>query len=130
MFGSSLRSQQRFLVRFQSTATETVNPKLATIFPKLSEISASDLNTNTVVDVYHIPRTSKGNLPVYKTIRSQAVYTDIKRVQGDLTKLRNDLQELLPEVKKSDFTCVLQSGSLRIKGDHGKVLREILSEKF
>lgn len=104
--------------------------RLARALPSLESISASQLTTKPKLASYHIPRTHQGNLPVYKTYRSQAVYTDIKRVQGNVVQLRNDLQELLPEINKSNFSCITTSGSLRIKGDHTAVVKDILNKKF
>ncbi|KAG0679998.1 hypothetical protein C6P40_003982 [Pichia californica] len=104
--------------------------RLAKALPSLESISISQLTAKPKLASYHIPRTHQGNLPVYKTYRSQTVYTDIKRVQGNVVQLRNDLQDLLPEINKAHFNCHTINGSLRIKGDHSSEIKKILSEKF
>lgn len=104
--------------------------RLAKALPALDSISVAQLTTKPKLSSYHIPRTHQGNLPVYKTYRSQAVYTDIKRVQGNVVQLRNDLQQLLPEISKANFNCHTVNGSLRIKGDHSAAIKEILAQKF
>jgi large subunit ribosomal protein L49 len=104
--------------------------RLAKVLPSLDSISISQLTTKPQLKSYFVPRTSQGNLPVYKTYRSQAVYTDIKRIQGNVVQFRNDLQELLPQIKKENFNCHVINGSLRIKGDHSQIIKEILDKKF
>ena len=104
--------------------------RLAKALPALDSISAAQLTVKPKPASYHVPRTHLGNLPVYKSYRSQAVFTDIKRVQGNVVQLRNDLQQLLPDVSRSNFNCHTISGSLRIKGDHTLAVKEILAKKF
>ena len=104
--------------------------RLARARPALDSISAAQRTITPKLAAYHVPRTHLGNLPVYKTYRSQAVYTDIKRVQGNVVQLRNDLQQLLPHVDRSNFNCHTISGSLRIKGDHTLAVKELLAQKF
>lgn len=104
--------------------------RLAKALPSLDSISVNQLTTKPKLSSYYIPRTHQGNLPVYKTYRSQAVYTDIKRVHGNIVQLRNDLQALLPEINKSNFNCRTVSGSLRIKGDYTIAIKKILASKF
>ncbi|GMG41424.1 unnamed protein product [Ambrosiozyma monospora] len=118
--------------RNQSTLfSPRTNARLNAVFPSLSSVSTKDLFTKPFTkSQYHISRTSKGNLPVYRRLKSQAYVTEVKRVQGDLVLFRNELQELMPEVSKNKFECVLQSKTLRIKGDHAERVRELLSEKF
>ncbi|GME73162.1 unnamed protein product [Ambrosiozyma monospora] len=118
--------------RNQSTLfSPRTNARLNAVFPSLSSVSTKDLFTKPFTNSqYYISRTSKGNLPVYRRLKSQAYVTEVKRVQGDLVLFRNELQELMPEVPKTKFECVLQSKTLRIKGDHSERVRELLSKKF
>lgn len=104
--------------------------RLAKALPSLSSITAEQLTTAPSKLSFNIPRTSQGNLPVYRTIRSQATYTDIKRVQGNIVQFRNELQEQLPHIPKSDFTCHTISGTLKIKGDHLYDVKKALENVF
>ncbi|ANZ75425.1 BA75_01944T0 [Komagataella pastoris] len=80
---------------------------------------------------YFVPRTSKGNLPVYKDYKRKVPYTEIRRVSGDLTSLRNDLQEALKgRTVKNDYKCMIQSQKVIIKGNHVEAVTKLLAEKF
>lgn len=104
--------------------------RLAKVLPSLNEISLSQLTTKPALPTYNISRTSSGNLPVYKTIRSQCEYTDIKRVKGNVVQLRNDLQNALPQIEKSKFTCFIKSNSIHIKGNYVDEIKKVLETKF
>lgn len=123
-------SRLGFSIRHSSTLTSESLARLNTILPPLGKISSKDLYKHLPSNKYYIQRTSKGNLPIYKTYRSQCVYTDIKRVQGDIVQLRNDLQALLPDIEKKNFTCVMDSKTIKIKGDVSKRLKELLAKKI
>ncbi|TID26133.1 hypothetical protein CANINC_002828 [Pichia inconspicua] len=104
--------------------------RLAKVLPPLSSITADQLTTAPTLLSYYLPRTSNGNLPVYRTIRSQAMYTDIKRVQGNIVQFRNELQQLLPHIPKQNFICHTVSGTLKIKGDHLLDVKKALNKVF
>ncbi|KAH3663585.1 hypothetical protein OGAPHI_004986 [Ogataea philodendri] len=130
----------RVVVRHQSTAvtgsllkqTQQTGPvsRLSKVFPQIEQVNAENLYTKPFRDFYHISRTSKGNLPVYKTIKSQAVNTEVRKVQGNLPKLREDVQKLFPNKPKDHFICKMQSMTLYIKGDVSKELKKYLEPYF
>jgi large subunit ribosomal protein L49 len=104
--------------------------RLAKVLPSLDSITTSQLTVKPQLTSYFVPRTSAGNLPVYKTYRSQAAFTDIKRVQGNVVQLRNDLQAALPHINEYKYNCFTVSGSLRIKGDYVAEVKQVLEQKF
>lgn len=107
---------------------------MSRVLPSLASVSAADVFVKPALNSYSLLRTSQGNLPVYRTFRSQNVWTDVKRVQGNVVSFRNDLQAALAaegvSVKKEDFICVLGSNTLKIRGDYSKLLHKLLAEKF
>lgn len=104
--------------------------RLAKALPSLSSITVENLTVAPAKLSYHLPRTSQGNLPVYRTLRSQAMYTDVKRVQGNVVQFRNELQEQLPHIPKQNFVCHTVSGTLKIKGDHLLEVKKALDQVF
>ncbi|AWU73478.1 uncharacterized protein C5L36_0A00860 [Pichia kudriavzevii] len=113
-----------------STISSSVVARLSKVLPSLDSISVAQLTAKPPLASYSLPRTSKGNLPIYRTIRSQAVYTEIKRVQGNVVSFRNDLQTLLPHIPKEKYSCRTINGCLRIKGDFKDEILELLQKKF
>lgn len=104
------------------------------ILPTLESITASNLSTKPASLSYTLLRTSNNNLPLYRTVRSQSVVTEIKRVQGNVVSFRNDLQEAISQqgvnIDKNRYTCNVQTGTVRIKGDHYQLIKSVLKEKF
>lgn len=113
--------------RFSSSLSQS---RLSSLIPSLNKITGEDLYKGIPFKNYFLEKTSKGNLPIYKTYRSQAVYTDIKRVHGDIVQLRNDIQTALPDIPKKNFTCIMQSKTIKIKGDVSRRLKEILGKEL
>lgn len=119
-------------LRFASTVARTVSR--TPVLPTLDSISASQLVQKPNSTDYFLKRTSNGNLPIYKTVRSQATWTDIKRVEGNIVSFRNDVQQALAAsdipFDEPNFFCIVQSNTLRIKGDYVKDLSKILDKYF
>lgn len=119
-------------LRYASNIARTVTR--TAVLPSLESISASQLVQKPNPADYFIKRTSNGNLPIYKTVRSQATWTDIKRVEGNLVSFRNDLQQALAAnniaFDEPDFFCILQSNTLRVKGDYVKDISKLLEQHF
>ncbi|KAG7756262.1 hypothetical protein KL947_003868 [Ogataea haglerorum] len=108
----------------------TTISRLTKVFPKIEQVNHDNLYGKPFKNAYYISRTHKGNIPVYRTYKSQAVVTEVRRIDGSLTRFRDDVQKLFPEKPKSDFTCLMSSMTLRIKGDVSKPLKKYLSEAF
>lgn len=119
-------------LRYASGVARSVTK--APVLPSLESISASQLVQRPQPTDYFLKRTSNGNLPIYKTLRSQAVWTDVKRVEGNIVSFRNDLQQALAAhnvaYDEPDFFCLTQSNTLRIKGDYVKEISKILEKYF
>lgn len=102
-------------------------------FPSLKDISHQDIESVEKPfghGSYFLPRTSKGNLPVYIDLKQNACVTEIRKVQGDIVLLRNDLQELLNDVSKDKFKVVMESKKILIKGDHKNRIVSLLNGVF
>ncbi|ODV95917.1 hypothetical protein PACTADRAFT_49352 [Pachysolen tannophilus NRRL Y-2460] len=128
-----------FSIRFNSTSAasgDSIVSKAAPskIFPKLSEINVDELYGNKAFGVntktYHVSRSKFNHLPVYKTIKSKNIYTEIRKIKGDIVSFRNDLQESLPYIDKNAFKCVMESKKILIKGDFTDDVKNILAAKF
>lgn len=102
---------------------KTPKPELQLFqFPKLSEISYKELPNNGFgINNYYIPKTKFNHWPVYIKIQNTKITTEIKRVEGDLLKLRQDLLNFNPNYK---LTINSTAGIINIKGD---VVEEIKS---
>ncbi|KAI3405507.1 IMG2 [Candida oxycetoniae] len=91
-------------------------------FQDISSISHKDLPNNGFGKKnYYIPQTKFHHWPVYKKVQNTKITTEIKRIQGDLHKLRDDLLKFQPGLR---ITMNQTAGILNIKGD---VVRDITS---
>lgn len=136
----------RQAIRFQSTVEtpKTVNfnkeaelelqPDLAfSVFPRIQEVQASDLvgNNSFGKGKYYVQRSHTGNLPVYLDAKNgTGVVTELRKIEGDVTKLRNDLQNNLPHIPKDNWKCVMQSNKIIIKGDFVRDVKSVLQTTF
>ncbi|GAV53852.1 hypothetical protein ZYGR_0AK03540 [Zygosaccharomyces rouxii] len=139
------RPLSRQTIRLQSTAKnpETVDynkaeldfePDLAfSVFPRIQDVQASDLIGNNAFgkDKYYMQRSATGNLPVYLDVKNGgSVVTELRKIQGNVIKLRDDLQEQLPHIPKENFKCIMQSNKLVIKGDFIQDVKRVLKTTF
>ena len=132
----------RQFVRLNSTTTSASaaaaavpKTKSSLLFPSLASLNPeTDLVGSKLIGgkskTYFVKRTTEGNLPVYKTIKRQAIFTDVRRVEGDIIQLRNDIQALFPQIEKNQYSCLMDSKTIRIKGDLTKELKKLLAVKF
>lgn len=107
----------------------------ATLFPPLSSVSPAQLlgNENTrPTGTYFVERSATGNLPVYSDTKGggNKLVTEVRRVQGDVLALRNDLQAALPYIPRDNWKVLLQSRKIIIKGDAVKQVKSVLSRCF
>ncbi|CDK25762.1 unnamed protein product [Kuraishia capsulata CBS 1993] len=137
-------SRFRILARQNSTASEAAVSSVTKaqakpfasksyIFPALEEIKAEELVGKPFgpkSHAYFISRTKKGQLPVYRTYRRKVAYTEIRRVEGDIVQLRNDIQAAFPDIQKKDFNVVMQSLRIMIRGDHLVRITDLFGKKF
>ncbi|SMN20648.1 similar to Saccharomyces cerevisiae YCR071C IMG2 Mitochondrial ribosomal protein of the large subunit [Maudiozyma saulgeensis] len=123
-------------IRFQSTVAagrlKTINKGL---FPKLEDISVNDLISENILfekGRYFIARSKTGNLPVYSDTKGggNKFVTEIRKIQGDVVQLRNDLQEQLPFIPEKNWKVLTQSRKIIIKGDAVKQVKGILTRTF
>ncbi|KAH3676425.1 hypothetical protein WICMUC_002056 [Wickerhamomyces mucosus] len=122
------------LYSVEASAKASINKKL---FPKLNDITAEDLGNSSKLEktfgfgTYHLERSSFRNLPIYIEYKANnVVYTEIRKIKGDIIQFRNDLQQILPDVPKNNFKVVMESKKILIKGTHKEKLNEILSTVF
>lgn len=100
--------------------------------PLLSSISASQLPNNAFENekLYHIKRTAYGHWPVYKKIQNTKISTEIKRVEGDVSRFAQELLGLFDHhIADSNVKVNTITGEVNIKGDHVEQVKEIL-EKY
>lgn len=71
-----------------------------------------------------------GNLPVYIDVKHNLCLTEIRKVQGDIVLLRNDLQEVLSDVPKDKFKIVMESKKILLKGDYKQRVVDVLEKVF
>nr|AAT92839.1 YCR071C [Saccharomyces cerevisiae] len=79
----------------------------APIFPKLEDVKMHELigNNNFGKKTYYVERSRTGNLPVYSAYKNggNKIITEIRKIEGDVIQLRNDLQEQLPFIPKKSW---------------------------
>lgn len=104
------------------------------VFPRIQDISVQDLvgAGPFTRKSYFVERSQTGNLPVYSEFKANGskFVTEIRKIQGNIIQLRNDLQEQLPYIPKDCWTVRPQSKKIIIKGDALKDVRDILSKSF
>ena len=84
-------------------------------FQDLSSISYCDLPNNGFGKKnYYIAKTKFHQWPVYKKVQNTRITTEIKRVQGDLHQLKQDLLQIYPQF---EISMNQSAGIVNIKGD-------------
>lgn len=116
-------------VRFNSTKVSN------DLFPSLSSVRPDELLTERRrfdQGTYFVERSSTGNLPVYSDFRAgrNKVVTEIRKIRGNVVQLRNDLQEMLPEIPKKSWRILPQSHKIIIDGNVVKAVKRVLGESF
>lgn len=99
--------------------------------PLLAEISASELPNNAFENEnkFYIKKTAYGHWPVYKKVQNTKISTEIKRVEGDVSRFASELLALLGKnillrnVKVNTIT-----GEVNIKGDHTEDIKAVLEK--
>lgn len=140
-----IRKLDRF-VRLQSTfdqqhILEPINekPELPlessfSVFPRIQDVNSVDIlgSGSFGRGTYFVGRSATGNLPVYSDFKAggNKLVTEIRKIQGDIIQLRNDMQTALPNIPKDSWKVVMQSKKIIIKGDVVQEVKEVLSEKF
>ncbi|AJQ33140.1 CDN_1a_G0006210.mRNA.1.CDS.1 [Saccharomyces cerevisiae] len=106
----------------------------APIFPKLEDVKMHELigNNNFGKKTYYVERSRTGNLPVYSAYKNggNKTITEIRKIEGDVIQLRNDLQEQLPFIPKKSWSVVMQSKKIIIKGNAVEAVKRVLTKKF
>lgn len=109
-----------------------VVPKEIYQAPSLSSISASELPNNAFENnqLYHIKRTTYGHWPVYKKVQNTKISTEIKRVEGDVSRFAKELVALISEgsLKPDHIKVNTITGQVNIKGDFVEEIRTVLDE--
>lgn len=105
------------------------------LFPPLSAVSPGELISERQTfghGTYYVERSATGNLPVYSDTKGggNKPVTEIRKVQGDVIALRNDLQAALPFIPRDNWKVLLQSRKIIIKGDAVKQVKTVLSRSF
>lgn len=125
------------VVRFQSTVSNgtIVANKSNRLFPKLEEVKLEELISEENKfgnGTYFVERSETGNIPVYSDLKGggNKTVTEIRKVRGDIIKLRNDLQEILHYIPKENWKVLPQSHKIIIKGDAVKIVKDILETSF
>ncbi|AGO12600.1 AaceriAER262Cp [[Ashbya] aceris (nom. inval.)] len=102
------------------------------VFPRAADISLDQLPGASGFGrkTYSVARSSTGNLPVYSEYKSGKVYTEVRKISGDIIQLRNDLQQRLPKIPRDSWTVIMQSKKLLIKGYYVREIKHVLSSTF
>ena len=116
-------------VRFSSTKVSN------DLFPSLSSVRPDELLTERKrfdQGTYFVERSSTGNLPVYSDFRAgrNKVVTEIRKIRGNVVQLRNDLQEMLPDIPKKSWKILPQSHKIVIDGNVVRAVKRVLAESF
>lgn len=98
--------------------------------PSLTSISPSELPNNAFENnnLYNIRKTAYGHWPVYKKIQNTRISTEIKRVEGDVSRFAQELLSLIGNVKLNNLKVNTITGEVNIKGDHVEKIKEVLEK--
>ncbi|SGZ55748.1 CIC11C00000001018 [Sungouiella intermedia] len=98
--------------------------------PSLASISPSELPNNAFENnnLYHIKKTAYGHWPVYKKIQNTRISTEIKRVEGNVSRFAQELLGLIGNVKSNNLKVNTITGEVNIKGDHVEKIKEVLEK--
>lgn len=99
--------------------------------PSLSSISASELPNNAFENnnLYFLKKTAYGHWPVYKKIQNTRISTEIKRVEGDVSRFAQELLGLLGKnISTNNIRVNTITGEVNIKGDHVEEIKEVLEK--
>lgn len=111
---------------------------LAHTFPSLESVQAENLAFQSNGNVlegkpkswYFISRTRSNKLPVYLDYKvSGKITTIIRKIEGNVSQLRNDLLIELAAPKK-DVVIKDASKQIVIRGDYAQQVKEILGKYF
>lgn len=108
--------------------TTTLNPQiLAKYFPSAS----SSLKLRDPESVwYHIERSRSGNMPVYTDYnKAGGVWTEVRKIRGNVGALRNDLKKAL-NLPKNEIWVKNAAQVVVIKGNRSAEVKEILASAF
>ncbi|PRT53295.1 54S ribosomal protein IMG2, mitochondrial [Wickerhamiella sorbophila] len=79
---------------------------------------------------YSIERTRAGNLPVYTDYNNAGgVWTEIRKISGNVSALRNDIKKQL-DLPKKDIWIQDASKRIIIKGNHSQAVKQLLGTAF
>lgn len=127
---SPLRQQ----IRLHSTK---IKPLTDAKFPSLSSVTAKDVGYASDITAfghnktYNLQRTKYNKLPIYTEYKHvDVVFTEIRKIQGDIIQLRNDIQQILPDVKKDRYRVLMESKKILIKGNYKQELEQVFSQVF
>lgn len=97
-------------------------------FQDLNSISHRDLPNNGFgIKNYYITKTKFHHWPVYKKIQNTKITTEIKRVQGDLYQLKQDLLQAYPQF---EISVNQSAGIVNIKGDATKEVIDLFEKEI
>ncbi|KAI5955352.1 IMG2 [Candida jiufengensis] len=97
-------------------------------FQDITSISSKDLPNNGFgLKNYYIPKTKFNHFPIYKKIQNTKITTEIKRIQGDIHQLKQDLCEKFPNLK---ITMNQSAGIINIKGDLTRELTKLFNKEI
>lgn len=93
-------------------------------------VDAAALNDTAEPVWYSIERTRAGNLPVYTDYNNAGgVWTEIRKISGNVGALRNDIKKQL-DLPKKDIWIQDASKRIIIKGNHSQAIKQLLSTAF
>ncbi|KAI5959411.1 IMG2 [Candida pseudojiufengensis] len=95
---------------------------------EITSISHVDLPNNGFgIKNYYIPKTKFNHLPIYKKVQNTKVTTEIKRIQGDIHQLKQDILNEFPSLK---ITMNQSAGIINVKGDLTKELTKFFTKEI
>lgn len=124
---------RKILQTEQPSGTTNLRPVeyLERMFPENvdpSTLHAQNLGNHNVW--YHVDRTRSGNLPVYTDYNNAGgVWTEIRRISGNVSALRDDLKAYL-DLPKKDIWIQDTSKHIVIKGNRCSGVRKFLEQSF
>lgn len=107
---------------------------LQKVFPSAESVDFSEFqqhhSTESPDTWYNIKRSRAGSLPIYtEHMANGSVLTVIRKIEGNVSQLRNDIQAALNLRKKAIFIKDT-SKQIVLKGNQASALRQYLGQTF
>lgn len=117
------------LRRFASSSTSRAT-LAQTLFP---QAVAPELLVGAAANpkAYFVPKTLRKNWPVYTLYRRNTVFTEVRKVLGNVAQFKRDLLRALPQVADAKTVRIVAPlNRIEVRGNFAKEIRQLLDQEL